>query len=157
MTAPEDSGPLDLLGDPMREPDETRGRPAITITQEMRKRVSILRAAGMEYSDIAAVLGHSESWLRTHFLHELRFGAAMRRAEVIESTYGAALKGNVAAQKAFLALGEKADAMPPLPPERPVDQEGAEDAPEKLGKKAQADKDAMTAHEDDAEWANLLH
>jgi hypothetical protein len=154
----DETEPLDLLGDPIREPEETRGRPPFDVTPELRNKVSVLRAGGMEYVDIAAAIGCSERTLRTYFLPELRSGAAVKKAAMIEAMFAAGMKGNVSAQRAFIGLGEKAGAMPPLPPENPAPQDDAEDEPEeKLGKKAQADKDALTAHEDDPEWATLLH
>ena len=158
MPMADDSEPLDLLGDPLREPDETRGRPPFPIDDEKRNKVSVLRAGGMEYADIAAAIGCSERTLRTYFLPELRGGAAVKKAEMIEAMFAAGMKGNVSAQRAFIGLGEKAGAMPPLPSESPAMHDEAEKEPEeKLGKKAQADKDALTAHEDDPEWASLLH
>lgn len=153
MPKSEDSEDLDLLGMPVQEPEEMRGRPSFEVTAELRSRVSVLRAGGMEYAEIAAAIGCSERTLRTYFLPELKAGAASKKAELIAAMFAAGMSGNVTAQKAFIALGEKADAMPPLP----IARKPIEEKPEKLGKKEAADRDALRAHEGDPEWADLLH
>ena len=150
----EDSKELDLLGLPVQEPEETRGRPPFEVTDELRNKVSVLRAGGMEYAEIASAIGCSERTLRAHFLPELKAGAASKKAEMIAAMFSAGMGGNVTAQKAFIALGEKADAMPPLPSSQ---QQADEQKPEKLGKKETANREALRAHEDDPEWADLLH
>ena len=150
----EDSEGLDLLGLPVQEPEETRGRPPFEVTDELRNKVSVLRAGGMEYVEIASAIGCSERTLRTYFLPELKAGAASKKAEMIAAMFTAGMGGNVTAQKAFIALGEKADAMPPLPT---AQQRIEEPKPERLGKKEAADREAIHAHEDDPEWADLLH
>jgi hypothetical protein len=135
---------IDLLGDPLREARDPRGRKKLKVSNELRDKVSILRAAGMEREEIADAIGCSERTLRTYFLPELNEGKSVKRAAVIEALYAAAMTGSVSAAKAFLALGAKADAIPPAP------------KPEKLGKKEALLKASQTAHQG-SEWGELLH
>jgi hypothetical protein len=134
----------DLLGDPMREARDPRGRKKLKVTNELREKVAVLRAAGMERDEIADAVGCSERTLRTYFLPELNEGRSEKRAAVIEALFAAAIGGSVSAAKAFLALGARADAIPPAP------------KPEKLGKKEALLKASQTAHEG-SEWGELLH
>jgi hypothetical protein len=144
-TGGDDAGDqIDLLGDPLREPRDPRGRKKLKVSNELRDKVSILRAAGMEREEIADAVGCSERTLRTYFLPELNEGKSVKRAAVIEALYAAAMTGSVSAAKAFLALGAKADAIPPAP------------KPEKLGKKEALLKASQTAHQN-SEWGELLH
>jgi hypothetical protein len=134
----------DLLGDPAREYRDPRGRKKLKVSNELRDRVAVLRAAGMERDEIADAIGCSERTLRTYFLPELNEGKSVKRAEVISALYAAAVAGNVSAAKAFLAMSEKANAIPAAP--KPV----------KLGKKEAALQSSQTAHEG-SEWGELLH
>jgi hypothetical protein len=145
-TAPGDGtgGATDLLGDPWREPKDPRGRKKLKVSNELREKVAVLRAGGMEREEIADAIGCSERTLRTYFLPELNEGKSVKRAAVIEALYAAAVAGSVAAAKAFLALSAKADAIPPAP------------KPEKLGKKEALLRASQTAHEG-SEWGELLH
>lgn len=75
---------------------------------------------GMSHEEIALALGISRPTLEKHFEHELSIGAYQRRAEVLTAMHKAATKkGNVAAQKAFLAMGPEL-AAPPAPQEPAV-------------------------------------
>jgi hypothetical protein len=88
----------------------------------------------MSHEEIAIALGLSRNTLEKHYEAELTTVAHERRLEVMNAQHRSALKGNVAAQKAYLAQSPMI-APPPVPtPE-----------PEKLGKKAQRDVDATTA------------
>jgi hypothetical protein len=94
----------------------------------------------MAHEVIAIALGLSRNTLRKHFAQELCAGAAARRMEVVNAQYRAAVRGNVAAQKAFLqgqAIGKKS------PRES------------KVGKKERAQRAALTA-EVGTEWEELL-
>ena len=120
------------------------GRPPFQPTKAQQRRVSIAAGAGWSHEEIAIALEISRPTLEKYFAQELTVGAYQRRAEVIEAMYRTAKKGNVAAQKAYAALGPHV-AAPPLQkdPEKPE------------GKKAQAQADAVTAQHG-TEWADLL-
>ena len=133
----------DLLGDPLTEPRDPRGRKKLKVTNDLRDKVAVLRAGGMEREEIAAAIGCSERTLRTYFLPELNEGKSAKRAEAIARLFELGLAGSVPALKAFLALGVKADAIPQLP------------RAAKLGKKEQAIKDAETAHRG-SRWGAIL-
>ena len=69
-------------------------------------------AAGHSCSVIAIALGISRNTLEKHFAHELSVVALKKRVEVMVAMQVAAKKGNVAAQKAYLAF-TPASAAPP--------------------------------------------
>lgn len=116
----------------------------------MRQRVAVAVAAGMAHEQIAIALGIARNTLEKHFEVELSRGAYQRRMEVVFAQFRAAKKGNVSAQKAFLA-NEPHMATPPIPAA------GAEDAPKaaKRGKKEQAQVDAAGAARGTS-WEELL-
>lgn len=116
------------------------GRPAFRPTAAQRRRVSIAAGAGMAHEEIAIGLGISRNTLAKYFEGELSVGAYSRRLEVLDAMHKTAVKGNVAAQKAYVAL---TPAAAPTPVEKP------------LGKKEQAQADAVTAAEGTG-WDDLL-
>lgn len=120
------------------------GRPAYKPTPVSRRKVTNAAAGGMSHEEIAIALGISRNTLEKHYEMELSTGALNRRAEVLDAMARTALKGNVSAQKAFLALTPTL-AAPPLEPSKP----------EALGKKAQANEDAKTAAAG-TDWEDLL-
>lgn len=99
----------------------------------------------MSHEHIAIGLGISRPTLEKWFSHELSAGAYGKRLEVLNAMHDAAIKGSVAAQKAYIGLTSKNAA---------VEISGAEAA--KLGKKEQATEDAKVAHQADPDWAVLL-
>jgi hypothetical protein len=122
-------------------------RPAFKPTNALRRRVSIAAGAGMSHQDIAIGLGISRPTLEKHFMAELSVGANARRLEILEVMHQTAKKGNVAAQKAFLAMTPQLAA----PPAR-VD---ATDDAQPQGKKAAALVAAQTAGKG-TPWAEVL-
>lgn len=96
----------------------------------------------MAHEEIAVALGIHRHTLEKHYAHELSTGALNRRTEILDAMARTALKGNVSAQKAFLALTPTL-AAPPLEPEKPK------------GKKEQQAADAVTAA-DGTEWDDLI-
>jgi hypothetical protein len=120
----------------------TAGRPPHQPTAATRRKVTNAAAGGMAHEEIALALGIHRHTLAKYYEHELSSGAMNRRAEVLDAMVRTALKGNVAAQKALLAM-TPALAAPPAEAEKP------------LGKKEQANADAKTAA-DGTEWADLL-
>lgn len=109
-----------------------------------RRRAAIAAGAGMSHEEIAIGLGIHRDTLEKYFGHELSVGANRRRLDVLDAMYTAAEKGNVAAQKAYLAQTPHV-AAPPLQDEKPK--------PE--GKRAQAAADATVAHRG-TEWEDDL-
>ena len=123
---------------------EKMGRPQFKSTAAQRRRVSICAGGGMSHEEIAIGLGIAKMTLQKYFAYELSEGAYRRRQDIIEAMYRTAKKGNVAAQKAYVALGPQI-AAPPQP----------KDAEKPQGKKEQAAADAVTA-QTGTEWADLL-
>jgi hypothetical protein len=120
------------------------GRPRYQPTNEERERVSELASMGMPHEGIAQVLGIARQTLETYFPVELSMGAYSKRAALLQAAYKAALNGSVAALKLCLAY-EIPTACPPL----------EEEKLEPVGKKAQADIDAKSAHQG-TDWDGLL-
>jgi hypothetical protein len=122
-----------------------RGRPAFQPTPAQRRKVAIAAGSGqMSHEEIAIGLGICRNTLETYFAAELSRAANAKRLEVLEAMHRTALKGNVAAQKAYIA-GTPQVAAPPLGDEDPVPQ----------GKKERANADAKTAQKG-TEWDDLI-
>jgi hypothetical protein len=113
----------------------------------MRAKVASSAGAGVSHEQIAIALGISRTTLLKHFGTELSRAAYSRQMDVAHAMYLAAKKGNVAAQKAYMAMTPKASALPLPAPE-------AEKSP-KLGKKEQANADAQVAQVG-TDWDSLL-
>ena len=124
-------------------------RPSFKPTKAMRHQVSIAKASGMSDEKIALGLGISRVTLLKHFGLELDSGAAKRQIEWRALMHASAKKGNVAAQKALIAMADKADV------DKEFDKKFGADAPEKLGKKEAAAMEAQTA-EQGSGWESLL-
>ena len=100
----------------------------------------------MSHEEIAISPGVSHNTLEKHFVAELSTAAYKRRLEVLNAMHRTALKGNVAAQKAYLAQDPALAAPPQQPDEKPV---------KPAGKKEQAAADARSAAEG-TEWHDVL-
>ncbi|MGJ8529826.1 hypothetical protein [Maritalea sp.] len=148
----ENSQPLDLLGDPIPEPMDRRGRPGYDVTDESRIKVKGLRAMGHPIEFIAMAVGCCEKTLRNYFILELDEGAAMLTGDVVFKLYQrGVVDGNVSALGKL--AGMLAPSNPSLPdPTRPAN---TKPKPEKLGKKDQALVDAKNAHENTG-WFELV-
>lgn len=99
----------------------------------------------MSHEEIAIGLGIARNTLEKHFESELSVGSISKRLEVLTAMHRAAKKGNVAAQRAYMAYVPR-PSTPPIPPA---------DKPLPLGKKVQAQADAVVAHQG-TEWEDLL-
>lgn len=149
-------------------------RPPLKVTTIMRKQVAVAAGAGMAHAEIATALGISRNTLERHFRAELSMGSLQKRMEIVQSLYAAAKKGNVAAQKAYLAFTptahqplrgvgdtsrqkpEQAAAEVDTPGQKPGDQTPlVQPKPLLLGKKDQAKQDAITAAHG-TDWETLL-
>jgi AcrR family transcriptional regulator len=117
----------------------------------MRISVSVGAAGGLAHDEIAQALGISRNTLEKHFKEELSTAAFKRRLTWLQAMDKAARKGNVAAQKALLAtrMLPHGPAHPETPAVTP------EPAGPKLGKKDQAQVDAVSAGKG-TEWGDLL-
>lgn len=103
----------------------------------------------MSHEQIATALNISRNTLEKHFSVELSIGGAKVRMEVLNAMVSAAKKGNVTAQKAYLAT-EPRPAAPPAPPaEAPAPKAAAK------GKKIEAQEAAVTA-QTGTDWEQLL-
>lgn len=122
------------------------GRPPHVPTTESRDLVASAAGGGMRHEEIAIGLGISEPTLRKHYSEELSTGAHQKRVAVLQALEREAMKGKPAAVRLYLQIDPQL-AAPPL--------EGEEEPEEKLGKKAQADKDAKSAAQG-TEWSDLL-
>lgn len=130
--------PTDLLGDPLRELPDPRGRKKHRVTTENRLKVSVLRGAGRELDEIADVIGVSVPTLRKYYFSELNEGVAAERARSIMWLRDSAAGGNVSAQKAYIALLGAGYTLPK------VDEPG--DRLDKLGKKEGLRQAAKDGH-----------
>lgn len=127
-------------------------RPSFKPTPTQRRQVSIAAGAGMSHEEIAIALGIARNTLEKHFTTELSVGALQRRMEVLNAMHVAAKKGNVAAQKAYMAMTP----IPVAPPVPEGDAQPAEKpAAKRVGKKEQAQIDATTAAQGTG-WEDLL-
>lgn len=121
------------------------GRPEWNPTKAQRRQVSIAAAGGMTQEQIAIAMDVSLPTLIKHCRYELTQGAYQKRLEIVQCMYQAAKKGNVSAQKSYIAL---------LPD--PVFPTSAEpDKPEPVGKKERQQAEAAGAHVG-SEWEDLL-
>lgn len=104
----------------------------------------------MTVEDIAVRVGLSEPTLRKYYFRELGDGPAVAKALVLEALFEKAKSGNVSAVRLMLEQFDKGETAVPL------QRAPAAPKPEPIGKKAQADLDAETAHEDTG-WGSLLN
>lgn len=122
-------------------------RPEFKVTPEMRRRVAVAAGSGrMSHEEIAIGLGIARNTLEKHFEAELSNGAYECRLEVLEGMHKAAMTGNITAQRAYLEQTPRV-AAPPLPE--------PEEKPVPIGKKQQANVDAVTAARG-TDWEQLL-
>lgn len=124
----------------MSKKKKLAGRPEFKVTPDLQRKVSIAAGGGMSHEEIAISLGISRNTMEKHFAVELSVAAYQRRIEVVNAMHKAALKGNVAAQKAYLSQDPRL-APPPA----------AEAAKGPAGKKEQRHADAGTAAQG-TEW-----
>lgn len=146
----ENAPATDLLGDPWTEARDPRGRKRHKRLPQIAEKIALLRASDMSVEDIAARIGISEPTLRKYYFRELTAGPALAKALIVEAMYEKAKGGNVSAARFIREEFSKGETAVPLK------REPAAPKPEPIGKKAQADLDAETAHEDTG-WGSLLN
>ena len=77
-------------------------RPALTFDERDRQLVRVMARLQARQSEIAAELGICEKTLRARFGDELRCGQAAGEGDMVVALYQRGVRGNVAAQKAWL-------------------------------------------------------
>jgi hypothetical protein len=102
----------------------------------------------VEVEQIARRIGLSEPTLRKYYLRELEQGSDLAMAVLDEVIWQRAMAGSVSAARLMKEALTKGGAATPIARVRAK-------AAAPLGKKAEANLAAQTAHED-SEWANLL-
>lgn len=149
---------FDLLGDPIPEGWNKRGRPPHLATERNRNKIIMLLAFGWSNERVARAVGVTVPTLRKHYFAELKVRDEARDrmdATIADRLWTEAMGGNVGAIKEFRKLVERNDLMvagraytgqPETP--RPA-------KPPKLGKKDQARLDARTVPEGSG-WDSLL-
>ena len=130
------------------------GRPPHVPTAASRRKVAIGAGGGMRHEDLATALGISRPTLELHYAHELSAGALSKRLEVLEGLHAAAKRGSSSAARAYLEA-EAEFGVPPAPKEPAAPPEAKPEKVPALGKKEQAQADALTAHVG-TDWADLL-
>ncbi len=96
------------------------GRPEFKPTPEQRRKVANASGGGMAHDEIAMALGICRNTLEKHFAAELGQVACRKRLEVLDAMQRTAVKGNVAAQKAYLATSGPQGVAPPAEDEKPL-------------------------------------
>jgi hypothetical protein len=144
---------FDLLGDPIEEPRETRGRPQHSADDRVRATVQLMSAYGIPQDEIAAAVGVDPTTLREHYRRELDTASTFANAKVAGNLYKIANgEGREAVTACIFWLKTRAGWREAAP--RSPDWEPIRDRP--LGKKEQALRDAATAGEGSAEWGDDL-
>lgn len=132
---------VDLFGDPILPPQESRGRPEHSWSRENSNKVLLAFARGLSVKEAATAIGVSVPTLRKHYFAEVGKRADARlRMEMTQLARlnAAAEAGKVAAEKELFKRLDKA-ALSDLA-DRVADRgrNGAPPRPPKLGKKAAA-------------------
>lgn len=102
----------------------------------------------MPHESIAQALKIDAKTLRKHYETELASGANLRRAQVLEALFAQARKGSTSAARAYLQNSPQFEALGTVAP-------AESEKPEAVGKKEQANRDAVTAAEG-TDWGDLL-
>ena len=119
-------------------------------TAASRRRVTIAAGGGMTHEAIAQVLRIDAKTLRKHYEAELASGANERRVQVLETLFAQARKGSTSAARLYLRNEPQFEALGSGAIEG-----GDEGKPEPVGKKEQANRDAVTAA-DGTPWDELI-
>ena len=87
--------------------------PVAAADDEMRGKVALCAADGMDPTAIAIALGISETALRASYAREIDYGRIIIRAEQLAALSAAARDGNAAAAKALLGIATKSETVAP--------------------------------------------
>ncbi|WKL57250.1 hypothetical protein Q1W73_16530 [Asticcacaulis sp. ZE23SCel15] len=126
----ENSGGVDLFGDPWVEPKDARGRKRHKRLPQLAEKIAVLRASGDSVEDVALHLGLSEPTLRKYYFRELNNGPELAKAVLNQKMWKKAMDGNVSAANYISKQFEKGKAQRVARPD-PKPKEAA------LGKKEQ--------------------
>lgn len=74
-----------------------RGRPAHKPTDEQRKTVSLMVAAGITHEDIANCIGIDSDTMRKHYKEEMTTAAAKANAKIAQTLFNKAINGDTTA------------------------------------------------------------
>lgn len=107
----ENSGLVDLWGDPWTPERDPRGRKRHKRLPQIAEKVSVLRASGLTVEQIAARLVLSEPTLRKYYFRELEAGEALALAVLTESMWAKARDGNVGAARFIREQFSKGEAL----------------------------------------------
>ncbi len=109
----ENSGDVDLFGDPIPEGFEGRGRPPHVATERNRNKVMLLIALGWTEPRIAGALGISKPTLKKYYFRELRAREVMLdrlKATHITTLFEQVKAGNIQAIKELGRIIDRIDA-----------------------------------------------
>lgn len=107
-----------------------RGRPPLVKALTIEQRIAALVATGYRAEEIAVALEMTVSELKRAYYALLADGARIARAEVITAMFSAAVTGNAAAGKAFLAISSETKPESGSKPEtKPQPKENRKHAP----------------------------
>lgn len=123
---------------------ESMGRPPYSPKLGECEKVELLRACGWSDKEIAIVIGVSVPTLKKTFFKELNEGPLKQKAENLKQILAAAKKGNVSAQKYLNETITASIANEEFLKSQKIDK-ADEPKPLRLGKKAQADAEALDA------------
>jgi hypothetical protein len=141
---------FDLLGDPVTETEEKRGRPQHSPEERQRLTVQALAGYGIPQPEIAYIVGIDPTTLRERYRAELDRGRAVANANVAKNLYAIAIgTGREAVTAGMFWLRCRAGWSEFAPVQ-------AEPKPASLGKK---DAQALAAETADqgTGWAGLVH
>jgi hypothetical protein len=141
-------GEFDLLGDPVRDIRDPRGRPSFAKNKENQLLVIQFRAVGWSQEQIATFMGCDAKTLRKHFSRELDNGALFMEGMAMQALVKQMLSGNVGAAKKVLEISQAANAP------RGKGTEKTEAKAPKLGKKEKIVGEARTPP---SGWGDLLN
>jgi hypothetical protein len=133
---------VDLFGAPIAQIRERWGRPSYAKTKENQELVALLAAKNWSQERIARYLGCDPKTLRKHFSRELEQGADLIEAMALQVTLQQMRQGKNPAVTRILEMVDETRTLS-APPSKP---KAAKDEP--VGKKEQAQRDAVTANEE---------
>lgn len=153
----ENSPPTDLFGEPILPAKEKRGRPSHVRTVELSRKIALSRAVGRTIEQIKSLVGLDEKTLRKYYSRELEKAPELVEAVLDEAIFEQAMQGRVGAMRLMKEMLDRGKAAVPIS----AGKRSAPAAPkpkakvEAPGKKAQANTDAISAHQGTS-WAEAL-
>ena len=87
-------------------PREKRQRKEIKNDDRLRRSIMGLSKMGLTYDQIADTVGVSKTWLKQHYVNEIRCGRQIANALVVENLYQQAMKDSPAAMPAAMFIAK---------------------------------------------------